>query len=165
MTRETMRQAAYYVGAFFLTWTFPTILRIQELLEDEVYYHWVLLSAMFVPSQGIWNFWFTSDPDTGKGYNAIDKRRSDAAEILLPPCSDPNHPKMVLLPAQRQRTNTCRLRSRNPAQNRRLTQQRILRAKSSLPELERKNLGPGQGRRRINFTRGSCSIVILTRLF
>lgn len=56
MAKDTLWQAVYYVGCFLLTWICPTILRIHELLVDEVYYHWVLLSAMFVPSQGMWTF-------------------------------------------------------------------------------------------------------------
>jgi hypothetical protein len=45
-------QALLYVGAFYVVWFFPTISRIQEVSMDVVYYHWVLLSAIFVPSQG-----------------------------------------------------------------------------------------------------------------
>lgn len=51
-----MWQAIYYVGSFLLAWIFPTVLRIHELTAPEVYYHWVLLSALFVPTQGLWDF-------------------------------------------------------------------------------------------------------------
>ena len=52
---EVVWQSLFYVGGFYFAWTFPTILRITEVAGDVVYYHWVQLSATFIPTQGIWN--------------------------------------------------------------------------------------------------------------
>ena len=53
--RDLQMQSVCYILSFFATWTFPTILRIHELTGDTVYYHFVMLSATFVPSQGLFN--------------------------------------------------------------------------------------------------------------
>ena len=49
-------QALLYSGSFYFVWFFPTILRVHEVTSDVVYYHWVLLSATFVPLQGTFIF-------------------------------------------------------------------------------------------------------------
>lgn len=55
--RQITEQAALYIGSFLLVWTFPTILRIHEIINEPiVYYHWAMLSAFFIPSQGLLNF-------------------------------------------------------------------------------------------------------------
>jgi hypothetical protein len=51
-SKEIGKQCLFYVGAFYVTWLFPTILRIHELTSDTVWYHWVQISAAFVPLQG-----------------------------------------------------------------------------------------------------------------
>jgi hypothetical protein len=52
-SKEIGRQCLFYVGSFYVTWFFPTILRIHEVTGGKsVYYHWVQLSAAFVPVQG-----------------------------------------------------------------------------------------------------------------
>lgn len=55
--RQITEQAALYIGSFLLVWTFPTILRVHEIIDGpRVYYHWAMLSAFFIPSQGLLNF-------------------------------------------------------------------------------------------------------------
>jgi len=49
------KQSSLYVFSFYFVWIFPTILRIHELVSDVVYYEFVLLSAIFVPTQGFLN--------------------------------------------------------------------------------------------------------------
>ena len=52
---EVVWQSLFYVGGFYFAWIFPTILRVHEVTADVVYYHWVQLSATFIPTQGICN--------------------------------------------------------------------------------------------------------------
>lgn len=54
--RETTWQAVCYVGSFLLTWTFPTILIINEVSGSGIWYHWLFLAALTNPSQGFFNF-------------------------------------------------------------------------------------------------------------
>lgn len=55
-TNLVTTQALYYISAFYITWLFPTILRFMEVFSDTLYWDWIFLSAMFVPVQGILNF-------------------------------------------------------------------------------------------------------------
>ena len=54
-TRRVAHQALMYVGAFFITWMFPTISRIIELCGHDIPPYLVVLSGTFIPSQGIFN--------------------------------------------------------------------------------------------------------------
>jgi len=51
-------QALLYLLSFYMAWFFPSLTRIQQSVTSEgiAYYHWVLLSAIFVPLQGLLNF-------------------------------------------------------------------------------------------------------------
>ena len=52
-------QALLYVSAFYVAWIFPSILKITETASsdnDLPKYHWVFLSAFFMPLQGLMNF-------------------------------------------------------------------------------------------------------------
>jgi hypothetical protein len=56
-------QALLYVGSFYFVWLFPTILRIHEITNDGVVlFHFVFLSAMFVPLQGLLNLFIYLRP-------------------------------------------------------------------------------------------------------
>lgn len=80
--RETTWQAICYVGSFLLTWTFPTILIIHELMVDQIYYHWVLLMALFMPAQGFFNFLVYLRPRHLKA--KAERRRQRKRELALP---------------------------------------------------------------------------------
>jgi len=57
-TRQVAIQALFYVGAFYLTWIFPTITRIMQSVYyfgDESY-ALVLLTVVCGPLQGLYNF-------------------------------------------------------------------------------------------------------------
>jgi len=54
-TKEIGTQCIFYVGSFYLTWIFPSILRITELTGSVVYYHWVQIAATLIPCQGMFN--------------------------------------------------------------------------------------------------------------
>jgi hypothetical protein len=54
-TRRVAKQGLLYVGAFFITWMFPTISRIIELSGGTIPPTLVVLSGTFIPSQGIFN--------------------------------------------------------------------------------------------------------------
>lgn len=56
-------QALLYAGSFYFVWLFPTILRIHEIINDGVLlYHWVFLSAIFLPLQGLLNLFIYLRP-------------------------------------------------------------------------------------------------------
>ena len=55
-TRAVAKQGALYVGAFFVTWLFPTISRIIKLVTGDDPPLWlVALSGSFIPIQGFFN--------------------------------------------------------------------------------------------------------------
>jgi len=54
-TRETLKQAFYYVSAFFVTFS-PLVLTLITTELDQSYYALRLISAIFYPLQGFWNF-------------------------------------------------------------------------------------------------------------
>jgi hypothetical protein len=57
-TKMVTSQALLYLCSFALAWFFQSILWIQESTTEQgiAYYHWMLLSAIFVPLQGLMNF-------------------------------------------------------------------------------------------------------------
>jgi len=54
-TRAVAQQGALYVGAFFVTWLFPTIARLVKLSGTEPPEWLVALSGSFIPIQGFFN--------------------------------------------------------------------------------------------------------------
>ena len=56
-SRGVMMQAGYYVSAFFLTFIFPTILRLYQVINPSKIAPFSLfyLTSFFLPSQGFWN--------------------------------------------------------------------------------------------------------------
>jgi len=54
-TRAVAQQGALYVGAFFVTWLFPTIARVVKLSGKEPPDWLVALSGSFIPIQGFFN--------------------------------------------------------------------------------------------------------------
>lgn len=55
-TRAVAKQGALYVGAFFVTWLFPTISRVIHLISGKDPPSWlVVLSGAFIPIQGFFN--------------------------------------------------------------------------------------------------------------
>jgi len=56
MAAMVKRQAFYYVSAFYITWTFPTTLRILQTVEVPVPYAIYLCAVIFTPLQGFLNY-------------------------------------------------------------------------------------------------------------
>jgi len=57
-SRKVMKQAFLYVGAFYITWTFPTIVRLLEvcgLEPDKIPKILIVLSGFFIAFQGFLN--------------------------------------------------------------------------------------------------------------
>ena len=56
-SRGVMMQALYFVVAFFLTFIFPTILRLYQVTHPNANPPFAMfyLTAFFLPSQGFWN--------------------------------------------------------------------------------------------------------------
>lgn len=54
-SKKIARQALYYLGAFYVSWTFPTIDKLIYLFTGNISYAIILLSAMLMPMQGFFN--------------------------------------------------------------------------------------------------------------
>jgi hypothetical protein len=54
-SRQIANQAAYYVGAFLVTWFFPTIFQLVLVTRGEGNFGLLILTAFFVPIQGLLN--------------------------------------------------------------------------------------------------------------
>jgi hypothetical protein len=54
-SKQVAEQGFWYCGAFYITWIFPTITRLTQLINHEAPYPLVLVTAMFVPLQGFFN--------------------------------------------------------------------------------------------------------------
>jgi hypothetical protein len=54
-TRQVWSQSVLYVGAFFVTWLFPTLSRLVQLCGRDPPMWLILLSGCFIPSQGFFN--------------------------------------------------------------------------------------------------------------
>ncbi|KAL3815399.1 hypothetical protein ACHAXA_011517 [Cyclostephanos tholiformis] len=65
-SRQIAIQAAYYVGAFYVTWFFPTIFQIVLVTSGEVYFPLLILTAFFVPIQGLLNLIVFVRPKYGR---------------------------------------------------------------------------------------------------
>jgi hypothetical protein len=55
-SKQVAVQGYWYCGAFYLTWLFPTITRLVQVIADETPYPLILVTALFVPIQGFFNF-------------------------------------------------------------------------------------------------------------
>eukprot|EP00978_Attheya_sp_CCMP212_P049170 scaffold627380_cov83-Attheya_sp.AAC.1 len=57
MSRKVATRAFWFVGAFYITWFFPTFNRIwQQVLNNSPPFPLIMAHAIFSPSQGFWNF-------------------------------------------------------------------------------------------------------------
>lgn len=54
-TRQVWNQSALYVGAFFVTWIFPTLARLVQLFGGDPPMWLIFLSGTFIPFQGFFN--------------------------------------------------------------------------------------------------------------
>jgi hypothetical protein len=54
-SRKIAKQAAYYVGAFYAAWFFPTIFRLVLVTGGKVHFALLFLTALIVPIQGLLN--------------------------------------------------------------------------------------------------------------
>lgn len=48
-------QNLHYVLAFYVTWTFPTLLRVKDTMGDPIKFWLSLCMTIFLPLQGLWN--------------------------------------------------------------------------------------------------------------
>jgi len=55
-------QGLLYVGAFYITWLFPTITRITQLAFNKNYFAIQFLDTFLIPLQGFFNFLIYSRP-------------------------------------------------------------------------------------------------------
>jgi len=55
-SRQVATQGYWFLGAFLATWIFPTVARIVHLVTKQTFYPLILLTALFVPIQGFFNF-------------------------------------------------------------------------------------------------------------
>jgi len=76
MTQQTRRQAIYYVSAFYITWVFPTTLRIIQTVGAKVPYAIFLCTVIFLPLQGFWNSILYLKPLYLQHRKAMKKRKS-----------------------------------------------------------------------------------------
>jgi hypothetical protein len=54
-SRKIAKQAAYYVGAFYAAWFFPTIFQLVLVTSGKVHFALLFLTALCVPIQGLLN--------------------------------------------------------------------------------------------------------------
>lgn len=54
-SKQIAVQAAYYVGAFYATWFFPTIFQLVLVTKGKVFFALLFLTAFFIPIQGLLN--------------------------------------------------------------------------------------------------------------
>merc|ERR1711988_919235 len=84
-SKGVLKQALYYVGAFFVTWLFPTIFQIV-FVAGHLSYPLLFMTAFFVPIQGALNLMVFLQPKF-VAYRAKQKRlirqRQRAAELVL----------------------------------------------------------------------------------
>ena len=65
-SRQIAIQAAYFVGAFYVTWFFPTIFQLVLVTSGRVYFELLFLTAFFVPIQGLLNLIVFLRPKYGR---------------------------------------------------------------------------------------------------
>jgi len=61
-TKKVASQALFYVGAFYATWVFGTINRLQQLVSSTPVFGLMLMHSIFVPMQGALNFFVYTRP-------------------------------------------------------------------------------------------------------
>ena len=61
-SKQIAVQGLLYVGAFYITWIFPTISRITELAVHKNYFPIQFLDTFLIPLQGFFNFLIYSRP-------------------------------------------------------------------------------------------------------
>jgi hypothetical protein len=65
-SRQTAVQAAFYVGAFYVTWFFPTVFQLVLVTSGDLYFILLFLTAFFVPIQGLLNLIVFVRPKYGR---------------------------------------------------------------------------------------------------
>lgn len=55
ISKQVFWQSIHYVISFYLTYTFPTILRFMQTIDKEVSYALFVLFGLTIPLQGFWN--------------------------------------------------------------------------------------------------------------
>ena len=55
-SRQTFRQAMFYLGVFYLTWVFQTVNRLYQLITGESVFILLVLHTIFAPLHGFFNF-------------------------------------------------------------------------------------------------------------
>ena len=65
-SRQIAVQAAYYVGAFYATWFFPTVFQLVLVTSGDLYFALLFLTAFFVPTEGLLNLMVFVRPRYGR---------------------------------------------------------------------------------------------------
>ena len=52
-SRQTTVQGAYYIGAFYVTWSFPTVFQLVLATSGDLYFILLFLMAFLVPIKGL----------------------------------------------------------------------------------------------------------------
>jgi hypothetical protein len=65
-SRKIAVQAAYYVGAFYVTWFFPTIFQLVLVTNGDAHFALLFLTAFFVPTEGLLNLIVFVRPKYGR---------------------------------------------------------------------------------------------------
>ena len=55
-SRQTFRQAMFYLGVFYLTWFFQTVNRLYQLITGKSVFILLVLHTIFAPLHGFFNF-------------------------------------------------------------------------------------------------------------
>lgn len=55
-SRKMFHQSLFYLGAFYLTWLFPTVNRLVQIKSGKSYFIVILATVTFLPLQGFFNF-------------------------------------------------------------------------------------------------------------
>jgi len=56
LAKKVANQGYWYCGAFYITWLFPTVTRLTQLIAGKTPYPLILITSIFVPIQGFCNF-------------------------------------------------------------------------------------------------------------
>ena len=66
LSKKTAIQAAYFVGAFYVTWFFPITFHLVLVTSGNVYFPLLFLTSFFVPIQGLLNLIVFVRPKYGR---------------------------------------------------------------------------------------------------
>jgi hypothetical protein len=83
-SKQVAEQGFWYCGAFYITWIFPTITRLTQVINHEAPYPLVIITAMFVPLQGFFNCLVYMHP---RYKRERDGRRSQSSSTTSQPSS------------------------------------------------------------------------------